>query len=72
MACVTILVFLAALVQLHTPLLDLLSRAVVTILVFLAALVQRHIVCSMPYCHLKSYNPCFSGSSSATTTQCST
>ena len=88
---VTILVFLAALVQPRSSALMRIWRTIVTILVFLAALVQlsrrmscriwsgRHVtilvflaalvqLSASPTSSIRqlSYNPCFSGSSSAT------
>ena len=62
---VTILVFLAALVQQKDVQKDTVSAFDVTILVFLAALVQLTNKLSNRTVTL-SYNPCFSGSSSAT------
>ena len=64
---VTILVFLAALVQLTIDG-ELYARETygVTILVFLAALVQHIDDVPILCIAILSYNPCFSGSSSAT------
>ena len=66
--CVTILVFLAALVQLGVAEDEERREALVTILVFLAALVQLRQLRSSSGSG-SSYNPCFSGSSSATEDQ---
>ena len=63
---VTILVFLAALVQRKNPLQEKKMKIVVTILVFLAALVQPTRRMTWGCLPAWSYNPCFSGSSSAT------
>ena len=63
---VTILVFLAALVQPKRRELFEIEKEKVTILVFLAALVQLTHRRSGKTHSDGSYNPCFSGSSSAT------